>query len=77
MLCVCEWDNEGLSFARKMGVLVFMVGEVRRGEKGVPNLKRCENATIRAISSIPKRGKMGTKKFPFVLKIGLDITSCM
>ena len=53
---------------------MFMVGELRRGEKGVPNLKRCENATIRAISSIPKRGKMGTKKVRFVIKIGLDIT---
>ena len=42
-----EWYNEGLSFARKMGVLVFMVRELRRGEKGVANLKRCENATIR------------------------------
>jgi len=47
MLCVGEWYNEGLSFARKMSVLVCMVGEPWRGEKGVPNLKRCENATIR------------------------------
>ena len=74
MLCVFEWYNEGLSCARTMSVLVFMVGELRWGEKGVPNLKRCENATMRLISSIPKRGKMGTKKVPFVLKIGLDIT---
>jgi len=47
MLCVFEWYNEGLSCARRMSVLVFMVGELRWGEKGVPNLKRCENATIR------------------------------
>ena len=38
MLCVGEWDNEGLSFARKMSVLVFMVGEIGWGEKGVAKL---------------------------------------
>ena len=37
-MCVCEWDNEGLSFARKMSVLVLMVGELRWGEKGVAKL---------------------------------------
>jgi len=37
--CVwCEWYNEGLSFARKMSVLVFMVGEIGWGEKGVAKL---------------------------------------
>ena len=38
MLCVFEWYNEGLSCARTMSVLVFMVGELRWGEKGVPKL---------------------------------------